>query len=327
MGSSAQNLLNLIVTVLAFGLVLSLWLIGAFVWLAQRSAQRRSMEARLGLREEESGTKVLRLWRDGEEVTTNVPQLSKRASLREWLDRMRREAGWQAPTHSVVFGVVGGLTLLFVMGLALTGSAFAGVGGLLAGLVIFWTYLKQRISRYSARFDRQFTDALDLASRSLRAGHPLVGAFRVIAEEVPAPVGVLFGEVCQQQSLGVPLEVALRRAANQVGSEDMRLFATSVSIQLRTGGNLADMMDRVAAVIRERMRLAGRVRVLTSQTQLSKRVLLALPIVMFGLLNLISPQYMELLYRTDMGRMLLAVAGVLMLFGAWLMNKMAVLRY
>ncbi len=328
MPTGGQSLLDLVVTALAFGLVLALWLLGAFVWLAQRSAQKRTIETRLGLREEETpGTKTLRLWRDGKEITTTVPRLSVRASLGQWLDRLRREAGWQAPTHSVVFGVVGGLTLLFLTAFSVTGSGPAGLCAIVAGFAVFWTYLKQRITRCEARFERQFADALDLASRSLRVGHPLVGSFRVVAEEIAQPVGTLFGEICQQQSLGVPLEAALRRVSDEVSNDDFKLFTTSVIIQLRTGGDLADMMDRVAAVIRDRIRLAGRVRSLTAQTQLSKRILMALPFIMFAVLNFTSPDYMAPLYSTREGQSVLAGAGVLMLVGGWVMNRMAVLRY
>ncbi|HOJ53590.1 MAG TPA: type II secretion system F family protein [Phycisphaerae bacterium] len=328
MPTSGHNLLDLVVTTLAFGLVFTLWLLGAFVWMAQRSARKRTIEMRLGLREEEvTGTRTLRLWREGREATTVVPHLSVRGSWRQRLHRLRQQAGWQVPVHTLVFGTAGGLTLLFVLAFSLTGSGLAGLGAIVGGFAIFWTWLKQRIAKCNARFERQLADALDLAARSLRAGHPLIGSFQVIAEEIADPVGTLFAEICQQQSLGVPLEVALRRAAGNVANEDMKLFATSVAIQLRTGGDLADMMDRVAAVIRDRIRLAGRVRSLTAQTQLSKRILISLPFIMFAVLSCASPQYLEILYTTSSGRLLLAVGGVMLLTGAWLMNRMAILRY
>jgi tight adherence protein B len=107
----------------------------------------------------------------------------------------------------------------------------------------------------------------------------------------------------------------------------MKLFATSVIIQVRSGGNLADMMYRLADVIRDRMRLKRRVRVLTAQTQLSKRVLLALPFLLFGALNLLNPTYMMPLYTTAMGRMLLIIAGTGLILGAWMMNRLSVLKY
>jgi tight adherence protein B len=107
----------------------------------------------------------------------------------------------------------------------------------------------------------------------------------------------------------------------------MKLFATSVAIQLRSGGNLADMMDRLVAVMRDRIRLNRRARVLTAQTQFSKRVLIILPFAIFVLLNVLRPGYMEPLYTTPMGKGLLTAAAVSLVVGVWIMNRMAALRY
>jgi tight adherence protein B len=191
----------------------------------------------------------------------------------------------------------------------------------------FWTYLNQRIAKRSALFERQFADSLELAARSLRVGHPLVGALLLISEEFDAPVGPLFGGICQQQALGRPLDEALRMAASQHSSDDLKLFTTAVIIQLRSGGSLADMMERLAAVIRERIRLSRRVRVLTAQTQFSKRILQGLPPFVFVLINYINPEYMRPLYQTDNGRKVLGVAIVCLLLGSWLMNRLSVIRY
>jgi tight adherence protein B len=104
------------------------------------------------------------------------------------------------------------------------------------------------------------------------------------------------------------------------------LFATSIVIQLRSGGNLAEMMERLAYVIRERMRLARRVRVLTAQTQFSKRILLLLPIVIFVILNMLNPEYMHPLFSSSAGQKILFVAASGLLIGSWMMNKLSVLK-
>src|SRR5436309_15893400 len=102
------------------------------------------------------------------------------------------------------------------------------------------------------------------------------------------PISEVFFGICQRYGMGGDLEEVLRDAGEESASSDMKLFATSVAIQIRTGGNLADLMERLAFVIRDRMRLHRRVRVLTSQTQMSKRVLLCLPFIMFVLLNVLN---------------------------------------
>ena len=192
---------------------------------------------------------------------------------------------------------------------ALTGRALAGAGVAMAVIMLFWVLLKQQLTRRAAEFDMQFVDALELAARSLRAGHPLIGGFQLAAEEIPAPVGRVFADICQQQELGVSFEDALRRAAARANA-DVKLFATSIIIQLESGGNLADMMSRLAVVIRDRIRLNRRVRVLTAQTQMSKRILIVLPFVLFALLNALNPSYMEPLYATTAGKGMLVGASL-----------------
>jgi tight adherence protein B len=168
---------------------------------------------------------------------------------------------------------------------------------------------------------------LDLGGRSLRAGHPLSGAFKLIASEIPAPVGTLFSEINEQEALGVSLQRALLASAQKSRSPDMKIFATSVVIQLRSGGNLADMIDRVAWVVRERIRLHRRARVLTAEAQLSKWVLLALPVGMFVLLTLLNPEYMDPFFTSFWGSVMLIAACGMLAIGAWVMNHMANLKY
>jgi tight adherence protein B len=188
-------------------------------------------------------------------------------------------------------------------------------------------YLVTCINRRRAIFENQLVDALELSARSLRVGHPLTGAFRLASEEVPAPVGSLFGSIVQQQELGVPLDQAVLWAAANSHSQDLKLFATAVVIQLQSGGNLADMMERVVAVMRDRMRLTRRVRVLIAQTQFSKQVLLSLPVGMFVVLNFMNGAYMKPLYTTPDGQKILLISGASLALGAWVMNKLAVVDY
>ena len=107
----------------------------------------------------------------------------------------------------------------------------------------------------------------------------------------------------------------------------MKLFATSVAIQLQSGGNLAELMDSLANVVRSRMRLNRRMRVLTAQTQLSKKVLIALPILLFIVLSLANPEYMSVFYKTTIGKYMLLTAVGIVSFGAWVMNKLTTLKY
>ncbi|RPJ37217.1 MAG: hypothetical protein EHM35_06780, partial [Planctomycetaceae bacterium] len=184
-----------------------------------------------------------------------------------------------------------------------------------------------RIAARVSLFERQFVDSLGIAARALRAGHPLIGAFQLIAEEVGDPLGSIFGEVCQEQSLGLDLQDSIQRVAANCDNVDLKLFATAVGIQMNSGGNLAELMDTLASVMRSRMRLHRRVRVLTAQTQLSKRILVALPFLLFIILNIVAPTYMQIFYKEWTGRYMLVATVVSVLFGVWLMRRLSVLRY
>ncbi|MHC4982329.1 MAG: type II secretion system F family protein [Planctomycetota bacterium] len=318
-----------VIAVATFGLILGIWLLAVLVWRRQRGSQERKVEQRLGLTapEETGRTHLLRLWHDGHQATISVPGRRRSRPLSQRLERLRRDAGWTVPAQTVILGVFGTALLIFVAAYVITGHLLAGLCGAVGLLLVARAYLKRRIGRRIAMFESQFLGALELAVRSLRAGHPLTGACQLMSEEIPAPVGPVFARICQQQEMGIDLSTAIGDAASQSASPDLKLFATSVAIQLRSGGNLADMMDRLSLVIRERIRLNRRVRVLTAQTQFSKRILAALPLVLFAILNIINPQYVEPLYTTFAGKMLLVMAGLGVVAGVYIMNRMAVLRY
>jgi tight adherence protein B len=217
--------------------------------------------------------------------------------------------------------------MAFVLSLLVLGNPLLGLAAAAVIVIGFRAYLMSCVNKRSGLLEKQLVDALDLGARSLRAGHPLSGAFRLIADEIEAPIGNLFAEVVEQESLGVSVQEALRQVADRSRSPDMRIFAASVIIQLRSGGNLADMMERVTWVIRERMRLSRRARVLTAEAQLSKWVLLALPLGLFVLLNVMRPEYMELFFTNFWGQVMAVAAAISMLIGGWMMSRMAKLNY
>lgn len=320
--------LTILVGVVSFVLVLSVWL-AVLILLKRHGAAREDLvKERLGLaRPREAGTQTLRLWHEGQEATTAVPAGRRRPSIARRMDSLCQQAGWQVPGLTVLLALVGAALLAFVVTYMASSRLLAGLSGALGVALLFWTWFKQRVHRRAVLFETQFVEAVDLAVRSLRAGHPLIGACRLVGQESAPPIGPVFAGICQNQEMGMSLETALRQAADRSDSEDMKLFATSVAIQLRSGGNTADMMERLARVVRERMRLARRVRVLTAQTQFSKRILAALPLVMFAVLNLINPGYVETLYTTWTGNILLGAAGAGVIGGVYVMNRMARLRY
>ncbi len=317
---------EMIAAAAVFGLVLSVFgMLAIALWQHYRRREQ-ILDERLEV-SDGAPPRVLRLWHEGKSVATIVPGYSGWQHLRARLEHLPEDAGWSVPLRSVVLGLAGVVLLNFAVCIALGQHPMLPVVIAVAIVAGFAIYTRMQIDKRLAQFERQFVDALQLIARSLRAGHPLVGAFRLAAEEMANPTSRIFTEICQEQALGVALEDALRKAANASGSADMKLFATSIAIQIRSGGNLADMMDRLAAVIRDRIRLGQRVRVMTAQTQLSKRILLGLPIFMLAALTMLNPAHMEPLFTRTMGQWMLASAAGGMVLGWWIMNRITQLRY
>jgi tight adherence protein B len=322
-----QQLVNLVLMGSVFVLVFSGWTICVVWWTVQYSRRRKRLQRRMGYADDEARrTETLQLWRDDYQARRAALQ-RKKETLKERLARLGTDAGWKSPAHSVILSVMGLMALAVVVPMLLGYSVLIGVAIAAAILVVFWTVTGRRIDQRAALFDRQFMESLGIAARALRAGHPLVGAFQSIAEEIGEPVGSIFGEICQEQALGLDLQDSIRRVADVARNADLKLFATAVSIQMTSGGNLADVMDSLASVMRARIRLNRRVRVLTTESRMSRDTLLALPPLLFLAMNILSPQYVSIMYNTFPGKIMLVGTVISMLFGAWTMSRLSVIRY
>jgi tight adherence protein B len=322
-----QNVLDSILMVAIFVLVSSAWTICVLLWVVQYTRRRKRFRQRMGVIDDGfDRLQTLQLWRDDYQARRGKTK-RKRQSLRDRLETLRVNAGWKTPAHGVILAVGGVAAASCALTAVLGYGIWLGVA-IGAGIIIgFWHVTRQRMAERITLFETQLVDSLRIAARALRAGHPLVAAFQAISEEIQEPVGEIFGNVCQEQALGLDLQTALRRAADAARDVDLKLLATAVSIQMDTGGNLADVMESLAAVMRARIRLNRRVRVLTASTRMSKNTLLVIPILLFVFLNIASPEYSEVFYTTLPGRLMLVGTAVSMVFGAWVMNKLSVLRY
>jgi len=322
-----QQLINAILMAAAFGLVFSAWSICVMLWIFQYVRRQRQVRKRLGLGGPEAQqSQALQLWRDGYE-TQGETGMDKRETLSQRLERLRTAAGWRLPAYAVFLAVAALAGLALTASIMMGGGIWVGLAAAAVVLVAFRLLTERRITRRTSLFERQFVDSLGIAARALRAGHPLIGAFQLIADEVDDPLGSIFGGICQEQAMGLDLQDSIRRVADANRNADLKIFATAVTIQLGSGGNLAELMDSLAAVMRSRMRLHRRVRVLTAQTQMSKRILIGLPILLFLILNIIAPTYMHSFYVTWSGRYMLAATIGSILLGTWLMGKLSALHY
>jgi len=231
----------------------------------------------------------------------------------------------QADCHikpSTLFGIG---VLLEVMGATATVlMRFSVFLAPLNGLVMFilpflWLYNKRRVRL--KKFAAQLSDALELVARALRAGHSLAAGMHVVAEEMPSPIADEFGRVFEEQNLGIPIEDSMKAMCELVPNLDLRFFVTSVGIQRQTGGDLAEILDKIGYVIRERFRILGQVKALTGEGRLSGVVLIALPFGLFGFMLNIKPDYVESLWTTDLGKKMSVFAIIAQIVGALVIRK------
>ncbi len=330
MPETFEQILDLVIAGTIFIIVLSLWIGGVAAWAMRRTARSEQVQRRLGTEQQDSDSdsgRTLHLWHDGQQTSISAPANSGRLSLLETIESQCAAAGWTKGAGPVLLAVGGCTAVAAAATVLIARNLPLGLGVAVAVLILFRLYMMHRISQRAALFESQLVGAMELAARSLRAGHPLPGAFQLIAEETAPPVKTIFADLCQRHGMGASLEQALRDLALASSSSDLRLFATSVAIQMRAGGNLAELIDRLLAVTRERMRLNRRLRVLMTQTQMSKRLLIALPFLVFVLFNLLNPEYMSPFYETSAGNMLLGIGAVGLALGSFVMHKMAILKY
>jgi tight adherence protein B len=321
-----QELINVITMIAIFGLVFSIWCICIVLWFGKYIISLRSVQKRLGIATKETDeSHTLRLWRETQQSTATSSE--DRLTLQQRLEMLRRSAGWRMPVLTVFLGVILAALLGLVAVYFATGRITWAFGVSIAVLIGFWNLTQRRISKNASLLEIQLVDALGIAARALRAGHPLLGAFQMISEEIEEPLRDIFLRICQEQMLGLDLKDSILKVARTSYNAELKFFATAIAIQLQSGGNLADLMDSLASVIRDRIKLNKRVRVMTAQTQFNKKILISLPIIMFFLLDFLNPQYMEPLYTTSQGRIMLIVTTVSVLFGAWVMNRMCILRF
>ena len=195
---------------------------------------------------------------------------------------------------------------------------------LLLGLVIGYApiaYVRSKRQRRFNAFEQGLPEALDLMVSALRAGHSLIAALRLVANESPEPIGGEFRVCFDEQNYGLDLRNALENLATRMPLQDLRIVATAILIQKESGGNLAEVLDKAAQIIRDRFRLKRQVRVHTAQGRLTGWILTFLPLVLGVLLYLVNPETMSILWKHPTGRKLLYTAACMTLAGGAIIRK------
>ena len=183
-------------------------------------------------------------------------------------------------------------------------------------------YLSLLKQKRMQRLRKQLPQALDLIARALKAGHAFAGGLRLAADEFDDPLGPEFAETLDEINFGISVPQALKNMAKRMDCSEIKYFVVGVILQRETGGNLAELMETLANLIRERFVFDGKVSTLSAEGKLSAMVLICLPFVIIAFLKLTQPGYMNLLFTDPIGRLMAAIAGVMMIIGIFIMTRM-----
>ncbi|QDT31786.1 type II secretion system F family protein [Thalassoglobus polymorphus] len=187
-----------------------------------------------------------------------------------------------------------------------------------------WLMFKR--SRRFKRFGKQLPDAMELVARALRSGHSLNSALKVVVDELSDPISKEFNIAFEEQNLGIPIEDALKHVYIRVPNMDYKFFAMAVAIQRQSGGDLAEILDKIGRIVRDRFRIMGQVQALTGEGRISGIVLMALPLALFVAVWKLNPEYVMLLFTDELGRKMVAAAVVLQVIGAYTIKKIIAIK-
>jgi tight adherence protein B len=219
-----------------------------------------------------------------------------------------------------------GVTLAIVMALRSPLPFVTLPIGLAAGWLPI-AYVRFRAQRRVAKFEEQFPEAIELMARALRAGHAMTTGLALVAEEVPDPVGSEFKLVYDRQNFGMPMPDALRHLAERVPLLDARFFVTAVLTQRESGGNLAEILDNLGDVIRQRFRVKRQIKVVTAHARLTGLVLVFMPVVIALVLIVLAPNHILTLVRDPLGIQMGVAAIVLWILGYLAIRRLVNVEY
>jgi tight adherence protein B len=220
---------------------------------------------------------------------------------------------------------LGGLTFIVASSL-LDSLFFALVPAFVVGGIPY-LYIRRKRTKRIEEFESFLPEAIDLMTNALKSGFSLESSLKMVAREIADPVGIEFGIAFEEQNLGSSLSDALSNMANRVESDELSLLVTALLIHKKTGGNLAEILERIGTTIRQRFKLQREVRIHTAYGRLSGGILVFLPIVVAIILSVISPGYLKVLWVEKVGRYLLGTAIIMQILGIWVINRIIKIRF
>jgi tight adherence protein B len=319
-----------IIAILVFAVV-AMGVFAVASLLDQRSAQARLLRERLATVQEaatQQPSEELALLRD--EMLSRIPALdnllrrsSKISNLQPFLEQanLKIRAGNILILCMISGVLLGGVAFLLAGSLPPNQALLFAVVGLVLGGLSPYSYASYRRTKRFQKFEELFPEAIDTLARAVRAGHAFTTALELIANELSEPVASEFRKLFEEQKFGLPVRDALMNLTGRVPLVDVKFFVTAVMLQRETGGNLAEILDNLSYVIRERFKIMRQVRVYTAQGRLTMMLLMGLPPVIVITMLLTSPAFIRPLFSDPIGHVLVVAGIVLQTLGYFVIRK------
>ena len=314
---------------LTFVVVLIVVLASYWLFVVRPETQEKtSIVARLrGVRQQIVSISVARAPQPLSHIPALEAALSRRMDIVAPLQQLLVESGLRMTVGAFVLAtLVCGAAAAVLCWMVFHVLVAALVLGVLAACLPL-TYVRFKRTKRLQMFEDQFPEAIDLIARALRAGHALTTGLGMVADEIPAPVGQEFKRLYDEQNFGMSLPDAMRAMAKRVPVLDARFFVTAVLTQREAGGNLSEVLDNLASVMRERFKLKRQIRVASAHGRISAWVLSCLPPALAFVLFTLSPGFMSILWQDPWGVQLLLGAGVLQLIGTFTISRLVRIEY
>ncbi len=314
---------NFIVSVIIFAVVVFVIEMILYAYKTIRNPDSKKIRKRLKtFSYKESNNELPDIQR--KKLLSDVPLLNKillRVPGRQYLDRLLQLANAQYPL---------GVFILLTIFLAITSCCVSYlitrnkilaviITLLLGGTPFFYLCLKKK--KRIEKFQRQLPDGLELIARSLKAGHAFPSSMKMAADEFDDPLGPEFGETLNEINFGVNVPDALKNLTERINCPDLKFFVISVILQRETGGNLAEIIENIAYIIRERFKLYGKIRTLAAEGKISAIILSSLPFFIMIALHFTSPAYIRILFSDPAGKIIIGISAFMMIIGILIMKK------
>ncbi len=292
--------------------------------MVQRRIQARMDDVTRHLEPEGPGFNIVKQQMEG--ALPAIDRIAGATVAGSWIAKLIEQAGSKVGVSTILLI---SLALGVLVSLAVTALLRQALGMLpgfaLGASVPFLVLMRKRTVRIR-KFEEQFPEALDMMSRAVKAGHAFTTAMGMVADEAPAPMGPEFKKAFDEQNFGLPLKDALTNLATRMPLLDVQFFATAVLIQRETGGNLSEILDSLAHVVRERFKILRQVRVYTAHGRMTGYVLLGLPAFLAIALMFINPDHMNTLFDEQVGRLMIAATVVMQTVGYLWIRKVVTIE-